>query len=486
MKKRILFTILALSYIDAQVVYADTPATLTQVVETAVLENPEVMQSYNNFEASVSDKDAAFGRYLPSVDVTGAAGYESRNDPLMKKDFGRYQGSVILKQMLFDGFATSNEVERLERVSKSKLYQLESVSQSVAFDTSRTFIDLLRYRQIATLAEDNYVAHKIIYEQLKLKAESGVGKMSDVEQARSRVALSDYNMSVAAANLHDIEARYQRLIGKLPPNGLDSNINVNKDIPESANLAISKAQANNPLLLASIEDTQSQMALVKNKNAPFMPRFDFRAHADYGYGLNGITGTNGTVAGNAGRSNDWQDNAAEVVMTWNIFNGFSDYNVKNRERSLLESSYDRRDKTCRDIRLEIEIAYNDIRKLTEQGSYLDTRVISIEKARDAYRKQFDIGQRTLVDLLNAENELFEAKRLYINTVNDLSVAYLKTHYQTGSILNVLGLSRYAANDAPLPAAGEATGEGLATCPAEAPGQYKPDREKLDSRVSEAL
>ena len=188
----------------------------------------------------------------------------------------------------------------------------------------------------------------------------------------------------------------------------------------------------------------------------------------------------------AGYDGRHKDDVAEVVMTWNLFNGLTDYNLRKREQERLEVATNRRDKTCRDVRLELDVAYNDIKKLTDQVNYLDARQISIEKARDAYRKQFEIGQRTLVDLLNSENEVFEAKRLYINTVNDLAIAYARSHYQMGSLLNVLGVSRFGAAEAPLPIESSLDGASIASCPAEVASVYKVNREYLDARAKEAI
>lgn len=456
---------------------AEELITMQKAVETAVLKNPEVLQSYKNFEAAVKDKDAAWGKYLPSVDLTSSYGSESRKDPLpvpsLGRNYTRDQTSLSLKQMIFDGFATKNEVDRLDRTSKARVYELENVSQSIAQDASRAYIDLIRYRALTTLAEDNYVAHKIIFEQLVLKAKAGVGKKSDVEQAQSRLALADYNMSVEGSNLHDIEARYQRLVGNLPPKDIDSGTPVQKDIPTDSKSAIGYAQLHNPALLATIEDTLSQQALVNYRTSAFVPRLDFKARADRGNDLNGYGGQH-------------RNDVAELVMSWNLFNGMSDMNAKSKEMALLEAATNRRDTSCRNIRLELEIAYNDIKKLTEQVAFLDNRAVSIEKARDAYRKQFEIGQRTLIDLLNAENELFEAKRLYTNVVNDLSVAYVRTHYQMGTLLTTLGLTRYASMQAPLPAVSSLVGGEIAACPAETPNQYMPDRQYLDARAAEVL
>lgn len=456
--------------------HAEERLTLSAAVESAILTNPEVLQSYKSYAAAINDRDAASGRYLPSVDVTSSYGYENRNDPLVSQLNGnnrytRNQTTLALRQMIFDGFATRNEVERLDRTSNARIHQLESVSQSIASDAAQAYIDLIRFRKLTELAQDNYVAHKIIFQQLHLKAKAGVGKRSDVEQAHSRFSLADYNLNVEGSNLHDIEVRYQRLIGRLPPKEIDENIQLNKDIPINKTSAVNKALLNNPVLLASIEDVHSQTALLNTKNSAFMPRVDFRARADRGQDLNGYVGAH-------------KNNVAEVVMTWNLFNGNTDVNLKSKEQALLEAVTNRRDKTCRDTRQEIQLAYNDIKKLQEQQVYLDTRVISIEKARDAYRKQFDIGQRTLVDLLNAENELFEAKRLYTNVANNLLISYVKAHLQMGSLLKVLGLTRFASDETPLTHVSSTDGANIAACPTETANPFDANHEYLDTRAME--
>lgn len=478
MKNKLLLLSALIASANPIISLAEEPLKIQEAVEKAVLTNPEVMQSYKTYESVIKDKDAAFGRYLPQVDLTSSYGSESKRDPTSDvfragKNYTRDQASLSLRQMLFDGFATPNEVKRLDKTSQAKLYELENVSQSTALDATKAFIDLIRYRNLTSLAEDNYVAHKIIFEQLQLKAKSGVGKKSDVEQAQSRLSLADYNMTVEGSNLHDIEARYERLVGNLPPKEINESLPVNKDIPKEPVEAVKYAQLHNPMLLGTIQDIQAQEAVLSTKNSAFMPRIDLRARSDRGNDLNGYDGFH-------------KNDVAEVVMTWNLFNGFTDYNLRRKEQELLQAATNRRDATCRNVRLELDIAYNDIKKLSDQVNYLDARQISIEKARDAYRKQFEIGQRTLVDLLNAENEVFEAKRLYINASNDLAIAYARSHYQMGTLLKTLGVSRYASVEAPLPVDSNTSGASILACPAETAPTYKPNRESLDARVQEVL
>ena len=114
-----------------------------------------------------------------------------------------------------------------------------------------------------------------------------------------------------------------------------------------------------------------------------------------------------------------RDTSAEMVLNWNLYNGGSDQARVRQQTNLMNQAADLRDKACRDARQTAAIAYNDTRKLDEQLRALDRNTLAIEKARDAYRQQFDIGQRSLLDLLNSENELYTAKRAYANAEFDL-------------------------------------------------------------------
>lgn len=130
------------------------------------------------------------------------------------------------------------------------------------------------------------------------------------------------------------------------------------------------------------------------------------------------------------------------------------------------------------------IAYNDVRKLEEQLGYLDQHQLSIEKAREAYRKQFDIGQRTLLDLLDTENEVFQARRAYANAEHDLSIAQVRVQASLGNLLKTLGLARLAKDELPDPVGWTVGGDGAEHCPPEAPVAYVVDKAALDARAAE--
>ncbi|MBK7136286.1 MAG: TolC family outer membrane protein [Rhodocyclales bacterium] len=447
--------------------------TLQAAAQKAVLSNPEVLQRWHAYKAAQGERDAAFGGYLPRLDLSASKGRDHRDDPLLKKDYTRNATTLTLTQMLYDGFATRNEVKRFDHALIVRLFELQDASETAALEAARAYVDVQRYRKLVGLAEENYVRHRSVFEQIQKKVQAGVGRRVDLEQAAGRLALAEANLLTETSNLHDVSARYMRVVGEQPAREMESLANLTRGTPKDMAEALTAAQRGNPALLASIENVRSAYSAARVRDAAYQPRLDLRLKRDHGHNLNGYTGQH-------------ESSTAEVVLSWNLFSGFSDIARSRQYAEQHNVARDIRDKTCRDIRQNLAIAYNDTRKLTEQLGYLDQHQISIEKARDAYRKQFDIGQRTLLDLLDSENELFQARRAYGNAEHDLAIAYVRTHAGLGKLLTTLGVSK--AGDPPpaepeMWAAGE---EAPENCPPDNPHLYVANKEALNARAQEML
>jgi adhesin transport system outer membrane protein len=192
-----------------------------------------------------------------------------------------------------------------------------------------------------------------------------------------------------------------------------------------------------------------------------------------------------TSAGKAvdGVQDQTRNSSAEIVLNWNLFNGFSDRARVRQQTNLVSQAADLRDRTCREARQTAAIAFNDTRKLIEQLLYLERNTLAIEKARDAYRQQFDIGQRSLLDLLNAENELYTARRAYANAEHDLALAYARTHAAMTQLGTQLGIARTDKVADESASGWSADGDAPERCPATV-GEITPtSRADLDARAS---
>lgn len=477
MKQRALSTLLLALFPLLDMASAAEPAaprhaTLKEIAQQAVLNSPEVTSKWHNYKAADEEAGAARGAFLPRLDLTAGQGRESLKQPpaSQQHDYTRTGYTVSLSQMLFDGFATRNEVRRLDKAKLVRYYELLDASEAVALEASRTYLDVLRYRFLVDLAEDNYVQHRATYEQLLRRTQSGVGRRVDLEQAGSRLALAEINLTTETANLHDVTARYQRIVNQQPPAVIFPPALLSRAMPLSQTAAIDTLHKKNPTLLAAIENIESAQHDLSVRRASYSPKLDFRARTDNTDNYQGTPG-------------ERVNNVAELVVTWNLFNGGSD---RARERQYMERrnlALDLREKACRDTRQTLAIAYNDALRLREQASYLAVQVNLLEKTRDAYRDQFNVGQRTLLDLLDTENELLAARRSAINADSDLALAYLRTYAGMGTLLEFLGLQKL---DTDTPEAGDLAVDAKDLCPLEPVGVTPPNRDALNARAMALL
>lgn len=408
---------------------AQTVISLKDMVEKTVTSNPEVQSRYHRFLESGFEQEMVRGGFLPKADIVSTY---RKQEELIKPGDGtaipRFNNELVLRQMIFDGFATSSEVKRLGHANRVRYYELQSAMQNTTLEFIRAYIDTLRYRELSQFAKDNYVVHKQLFDRIQERVNAGVARKVDLEQASGRLALAEANLLTETTNLHDVTARLQRLYGELPPETLEAPTFFNAGVEPTSADALKVAYNQNPDLLSTIEDIQASKDEIKTREARYLPKLDLQARKNLG-------------VSNDGRFSSSAADLLELTMNFNLFNGFSDQNAVKMTAEKLNNSLDLRDKACVDTRQLVVIAYNDIQQLKEQEKYRTNHKNSIENAREAYRKQFDIGQRTLLDLLDTENEYFQAKRSLSNTQFDIQTAYARTYAGQGELLNRIGAAR---------------------------------------------
>jgi adhesin transport system outer membrane protein len=417
--------------IVSQLASAEPLMTLKQMVEKVISSNPEVQAKYHAYLGAGYEQDIVHGGFLPKADVVSTYRNQENVSGLNNNngtEIPTWNNELVLRQMIFDGFATSSEVNRLGHAKRVRYYELQSAMQSSTLEFMRSYIDTLRYTQLSDYAKTNYVVHKQLFDRIKERVDAGVARKVDLEQASGRLALAESNLLTEATNLHDVTARMQRLMGELPSTTLEQAEFYKSGAESTPQDALQVAYLHNPDLLSTIEDIQAAKDEVKTREAKYLPRLDLQARKNLG-------------TSNDGRNSTSAADLLELTMNFNLFNGGSDKALVSQTIEKMNIANDQRDKACVDTRQLVTISYNDINQLKEQLDYRDRHQKSIENAREAYRKQFDIGQRTLLDLLDTENEYFQAKRAYANTEYDVQTAYARLYASQGQLLNKIGSTR---------------------------------------------
>ncbi|MDV2856225.1 MULTISPECIES: TolC family outer membrane protein [Oceanimonas] len=404
----------------------ESAASPAGIVEKAIATNPDVQASWRIFNASAYDIDFAKGGYKPTVDVTAGYGKEWRNytNP---EDFTGSAAEISLVQMLYDGFKTSNDVTRFENAQLVRYFELLETIDGTALETLRAYQDVMRYRDLVRQAEDNLTSHVDVFEQIETSARAGVARRADLEQISGRVSLAESNLLTETTNLHDVTARYLRIVGELPPENMPELEFNNSQLPLTLRDAMQLAYQHSPSFHAALRNISAQEAAVESQQAAFHPELNLNARygtQDYVDGTIDERRTEGRVG---------------LDVRYNLYRGGRDQANVDKAYEEVDRAKDQRNKACVDMRQTLQIAYNDVQKLDQQLPILNQHRLSSDRVRAAYQGQFNISERTLLDVLDAQNEYFQASRAYTNALYDRGTAIARTLAAMGQLLPALSV-----------------------------------------------
>ena len=184
------------------------------MVEKTISFNPEIQAKYHAYLGAGYEQEVVKGGFLPKVDVQSTYRNQENINGVGSSggtEIPTWNNELVLRQMIFDGFATSSEVNRLGHAKRVRYYELQSAMQSTTLEFMRSYIDTLRYRQLADYAKTNYVTHKQLFDKIKERVDAGVARRVDLEQAAGRLALAEANLLTEMTNLHNVTARMLRI-----------------------------------------------------------------------------------------------------------------------------------------------------------------------------------------------------------------------------------------------------------------------------------
>ena len=156
-------SIIALAFVPAAFAQTAAPAaapaagqpavTLNQIVEQTLLSNPEIQAKHHDFQASLEGQSVARAAFFPQVNALGYVGREYRNNVpgVGSQNWSRPGYNVELRQLIFDGFRTSNDVKQAGFDKLARFYDVLATSDSTAFAAVQAYIDLQRYRDMELL-----------------------------------------------------------------------------------------------------------------------------------------------------------------------------------------------------------------------------------------------------------------------------------------------------------------------------------------------
>lgn len=401
-------------------------ATLQEVVVDNIGQSPEVQRALQNYAAVIQEIRQARAGYYPTLDATLGYGYEwtDKENGIQDQELDRREARLNLNQMIFDGFATRSEVQRQQARAASRASNYKDTAQRYVLASSRAYLEVQRREQLLQLAKESLYNHVKLYDQIRRRSESGMGTLASLQQAEGRLALSEVNMLAAENNLRDARANYRRVVGQPVPETLEPFDSSTLVLPGTLEAAVEKGLANQPVAGLAQADVEAAVAQRDAARSRMYPRLDLEVERRWDENIDGIEG-------------DDEDLTAMLRLRYNLFNGGADKaRIRQTEHQIGEAQAIQRD-AQRQIRESVELSWNAHEILKRQLEHLEKHVRSSEDTRNSYKKQFDIGQRSLLDLLDTENEVFSAKNQLAEARVDSEIAKLRILTGTGEILEAL-------------------------------------------------
>ena len=403
--------------------------TLEESVSQTLLSHPQIKEAFDLYQSRKYQIDEAKAGYYPKLDASAGVGPERIKSAgaSERTDMTRRDASITLTQMLFDGFDTNSNVSRTDAEAKAQKLSLQATAENTALRVTEVYLNMLRQQEIFELSKDNLATHEQILSDITKRTTSGVGSSADLSQIQGRVARAYSNMAAAQNNLDDARAEYLRVVNS-EPTDLVEPADGSLVLPASLDDALKNATANNPVLMSAMEDINAAQYQHEGAKANYYPKVSLEAGQSWYE----------DASGDAGYSDEL---SAMLRVRYNLFNGGAD-DARSRSTSALYSqAKDIHMNAYRQVEEGTRLAWQARESLQSQKQFQQQHVeYSYETVR-AYKQQFTLGQRTLLDVLNTENELFEARKSLISTQYDELFAQYRILNATGTLLDSLKVQK---------------------------------------------
>ena len=407
-------TLFILSLCSLGLVSGAHAETLNEALQRAYNNNPSLNSSRANLRAVDENVPLAKAGMRPRVSINSYLGAQQNrfiqrqddisqpNDPNAYPIWNRQQGQslarsagVTIEQPVFDGFKAQNTTNAAETAVFAEQQRLRLLEQKILFDTASSYMNVLRDTAALKLQENNVA---VLTEQLRQTKErylAGQITLTDISQAESRLAAGKAQASNAHALLESSIGAYQQVVGILPKK-LAPAPPVDKLLPPNREEAEKIAVSEHPMILAALHDADASDFDIKAIEADFLPKLSVVADV--------FTQTNMNII--------YDRNIAAMIggrLNVPLYDGGSTSSQLRQAKELAGKK-----------KLDVDVARAEIIALTRTTwanlQSAKTRMVAAqaqiaaaEKALYGVREEAKAGQRTTLDILNAQQELLNAR-----------------------------------------------------------------------------
>lgn len=374
---------------------------LKDAVQAALNTNPEIRQAVANKQATNEERMQALGAYRPRLDFEASAGVRELRNATRRRlgiaDEMLYptEAQLIADQLLADAGGRSAELRRQAARVDGAAARVEERSEYVALNVARNYIDYLLQQRLVAIAQDNVTFHERLTGDLREGVSKGSISIADQPQAEERVQAAKARVTEAREDLDTAAIAFQTLTG-VPVDSVSMPPDLSQFMPATLAEAEELARQNNPRVQEAMADLSASREVVKSAISDVGPRLNLEGRARIGNDIDGFRGNARDLQGN-------------LVMRWNFMNGgIKEANVREQQRRS-DETHARLFEMTRRAEEDVRSAWSRLQNQTRLVGELETQGRVSDDLLLSYREQFNVGRRSLLDVLDAQNTRYNVQ-----------------------------------------------------------------------------
>jgi len=403
---------------------ASQTMTLSQALGVVTDTNPEILEARQRYEGVLAERSIVKSGYRPTIGVELSAGPEvtdgeDTNDE--REALTAATATVYARMNLFNGGKTRATVQETDARILSAAYEVLNVSNRVFLETAEAYLGVLRAKELLSLANKNVATQEQILRQVREKAESGFNRISDLKNSEARFALSQSNYISRQQNLNQAVVKFHRQFGRfVSPDHMVRPV-PSFGVPDTVEGTVDIAFKNHPALWVSRSNIQVRKHSVEKAKAAYWPTLDLEFKAQHRSDTGGDEG-------------DTDQASAMLKLNYTFFDGGVRKGETLKNHKNLHGENYKAYQERRNVNESVRLAWNILQAEKQRGKYLGDHVRLSLETLTAFKEEYHLGRRTLLDLLNMENEFNSAESALVESVYSCLVASYRIAGTTGLML----------------------------------------------------
>ena len=400
----------------------DSVTTLKSVLNETLRTNPDIKADMSASETADYQIYQAYSGYFPTVDVSGGVGREYDKQNLKQNPFeSAVKGKLnqrasnpafAVKQVLFNGFKTVSDVELAESYKSQADKKVDETAENTAYQAASAYIDVRRFQRLHRLSLENVQAHRDIAKKVNIRVDAGRAPGGDKFLIEARLEDAESSVLEITGELDAAIANYYSIVGIMPKQ-LGSSKIPEQYLPPTVETAIKVGRDKNRSVELAKTKILSARAQIDEAKSPFYPAISLEVNGSRQKNTSGRTG----VA---------TDITSMAVMRYNLLNGGADVSTYLQRAEQLTEQRFRLESARRSSEKDIRTAWANMVSAKARGKNIEISVKDKLKVNGVFAQQYNIGTRSLFDVVDALNDYFLTKGslITINATEDLSAIKL--------------------------------------------------------------